>query len=123
MCELKGCQEWCFDVAWCPRNPAVVAASSFDGHVSVFSLLGSQFHTETPSKLAESFPGMEAMGAPAAIPAATMNSVDLKKPPRWLRRPCGVSWGVSWHMPLASINTVSQAYFALHETLHIFKKF
>lgn len=38
--ELPTTSQWSFDVAWCPRNPAVVCSSSFDGHVSVFSLMG-----------------------------------------------------------------------------------
>ena len=38
--ELPTTAQWSFDVAWCPRNPAMVCTSSFDGHVSVFSLMG-----------------------------------------------------------------------------------
>ena len=38
--ELPITSQWTFDVAWCPRNPAMLCTSSFDGHVSVFSLMG-----------------------------------------------------------------------------------
>lgn len=41
-CELASSNQWSFDVSWCPRNPAVIASSSFDGHVSVYSLMGGQ---------------------------------------------------------------------------------
>ena len=44
VCELASSNDgcWSFDVSWCPRNPTVIAASSFDGKVSVYSLLGGQ---------------------------------------------------------------------------------
>lgn len=38
--ELPTSNQWCFDVKWCPRNPAVISSSSFDGHVTVYSLMG-----------------------------------------------------------------------------------
>lgn len=40
MYELPTSNQWCFDVKWCPRNPAVISSSSFDGHVTVYSLMG-----------------------------------------------------------------------------------
>lgn len=54
--ELPNTAQWSFDVAWCPRNPAVVCTSSFDGHVSVFSLMGGgtsgqDFHQQKVSAL------------------------------------------------------------------------
>ena len=54
--ELPTTAQWSFDVAWCPRNPAVVCTSSFDGHVSLFSLMGGgasgqDFHQQKVSGL------------------------------------------------------------------------
>ena len=54
--ELPTTAQWSFDVAWCPRNPAVVCTSSFDGHVSTFSLMGGgasgqDFHQQKVSAL------------------------------------------------------------------------
>ena len=40
--ELASSTQWIFDVLWCPRNPAVIASASFDGHVSAYSLMGGQ---------------------------------------------------------------------------------
>jgi hypothetical protein len=31
--ELPTSHQWSFDVSWCPRNPAIIASASFDGHV------------------------------------------------------------------------------------------
>jgi protein transport protein SEC31 len=42
LCELASSNQWSFDVSWCPRNPAVVASSSFEGRVSIYSLMGGQ---------------------------------------------------------------------------------
>ncbi|KAL1391606.1 hypothetical protein pipiens_003125 [Culex pipiens pipiens] len=38
--ELATKNQWNFDVAWCPRNPALIAGSSFDGNVTVYSTNG-----------------------------------------------------------------------------------
>ena len=49
--ELATGNQWSFDVQWCPRNPAVISASSFDGHISVYSLMGGGVSTQTSSKV------------------------------------------------------------------------
>uniref|UniRef100_A0A8B9HV71 SEC31 homolog B, COPII coat complex component n=1 Tax=Astyanax mexicanus TaxID=7994 RepID=A0A8B9HV71_ASTMX len=38
--ELPTANQWCFDVQWCPRNPALLSAASFDGHISVYTVMG-----------------------------------------------------------------------------------
>lgn len=42
LAELAKTNEWSFDLAWCPRNPALVASSNFDGHISIYSLMGGK---------------------------------------------------------------------------------
>ncbi|XP_059607355.1 protein transport protein Sec31A isoform X2 [Phlebotomus argentipes] len=94
--ELASTLQWYSDVQWCPRNPAIVAAASLDGNVTVYSLFGgSQQQVHTTSKIADSFPGMEAMTAqmPTPQPATMTTYSDLKRPPKWLRRPAGASFG------------------------------
>ena len=46
--ELPTSTQWCFDIQWCPRNPAVLSAASFDGHIGIYSIMGgsSQAHTQ-----------------------------------------------------------------------------
>eukprot|EP01135_Chromosphaera_perkinsii_P003316 Nk52_evm16s240 gene=Nk52_evmTU16s240 len=83
VCELPPNSNSNFDVQWCPRNPSILSTSSFDGTVGVFSLLGSQSA------------GGE---VPANDPFAQINgnaggATPLKKAPKWLCRPCGVSFG------------------------------
>lgn len=93
VCEVATTTQWNFDVAWCPRNPALISSCSFDGHVSIYSLTGgAQPQVQTSNKIADSFPGMESY-AQATPPQPAPVSVDLRKPPKWLRRPCGASFG------------------------------
>ena len=38
--ELPATSQWIFEVHWCPRNPSMISTASFDGHVTMYSLLG-----------------------------------------------------------------------------------
>lgn len=40
--ELAKTNQWSFDLCWCPRNPALIASSNFDGHISIYSLMGGE---------------------------------------------------------------------------------
>ena len=101
VCEISSNNDGCysFDVSWCPRNPAVIATSNFDGKVSVYSLLGGQQQIQ-PAKasaaIADSFPGMEAMqplSQPVQPASVKSTANQLTIPPKWLRKPCGSSFG------------------------------
>ncbi|XP_044758611.1 protein transport protein Sec31A isoform X2 [Coccinella septempunctata] len=92
--EIAKTNQWNFDVVWCPKNPAIIACPNFDGHVSVYSLLGGKTQQfQTSDKIADSFPGMDGY---AKAPVQTQNvgpvSVDLPKPPKWMRKPVGASF-------------------------------
>ncbi|XP_055317143.1 protein transport protein Sec31A isoform X2 [Sitodiplosis mosellana] len=93
--EIATPLQWYSDVIWCPRNPALIASSSLDGAVSIYSLYGgTQHQVQTSNKIADSFPGMEHF-AQAPTPQATTQIVynDLKKPPKWMKRPVGAKFG------------------------------
>lgn len=92
VCDIATTNQWHFDVSWCPRNPALIASSSFDGHVSVYSLTGGTQQAQTSTKIADSFPGMDTY-VQAPMPTQQQVTVDLRKPPKWLRRPVGASFG------------------------------
>ena len=80
-------------MSWCPRNPAVIAGSSFDHRVSIYSLMGGQQQVQPTSNIADSFPGMETMQPVEQTARSKTQTVQLKQPPKWLRRPCGASFG------------------------------
>ncbi|KAM5158524.1 protein transport protein Sec31A isoform 14-T16 [Callospermophilus lateralis] len=101
--ELPTNTQWCFDIQWCPRNPAVLSAASFDGHISVYSIMGGStdgLRQKQVDKLSSSFGNLDPFGTgqplpPLQIPQQTTQHsivLPLKKPPRWIRRPVGASF-------------------------------
>ncbi|XP_050309032.1 protein transport protein Sec31A isoform X2 [Anthonomus grandis grandis] len=93
--EIAKTNQWSFDVAWCPRNPALIACPNYDGHVAVYSIMGGKTQQiQTTNKIADSFPGMDGfVQAPTQQQTHAIVSVDPTKPPKWLRKPVGASFG------------------------------
>ncbi|XP_074180327.1 protein transport protein Sec31A isoform X21 [Rhinolophus sinicus] len=101
--ELPTNTQWCFDIQWCPRNPAVLSAASFDGRISVYSIMGGNadgLRQKQVDKLSSSFGNLDPFGTgqplpPLQIPQQTAQHsivLPLKKPPKWIRRPVGASF-------------------------------
>ncbi|XP_053452255.1 protein transport protein Sec31A isoform X22 [Nycticebus coucang] len=101
--ELPTNTQWCFDIQWCPRNPAVLSAASFDGRISVYSIMGGStdgLRQKQVDKLSSSFGNLDPFGTgqplpPLQIPQQTAQHsivLPLKKPPKWVRRPVGASF-------------------------------
>ncbi|KAM9238000.1 protein transport protein Sec31A isoform 1-T1 [Dugong dugon] len=101
--ELPTSTQWCFDIQWCPRNPAVLSAASFDGRISVYSIMGGStdgLRQKQVDKLSSSFGNLDPFGTgqplpPLQIPQQTSQHsivLPLKKPPKWIRRPVGASF-------------------------------
>ncbi|KAM8924248.1 protein transport protein Sec31B [Pelodytes ibericus] len=101
--ELPTKSQWCFDVQWCPRNPSVFSAASFDGWISVYSVMGGNLEAQRQSqadKISSSFNSLDPFGLGQTLPplqvpqqvSQTTVIPPLKKPPRWIRRPVGVSF-------------------------------
>ncbi|EDS36000.1 vesicle associated protein [Culex quinquefasciatus] len=60
--ELATKNQWNFDVAWCPRNPMLIAGPSFDGNVTVYSTNGgAHAQVQMVNKIADSFPGVDSI--------------------------------------------------------------
>ncbi|XP_058828807.1 protein transport protein Sec31A isoform X2 [Topomyia yanbarensis] len=97
LAELATTNQWNFDVSWCPRNPALIAGSSFDGNVTIYSIFGGVHQqVQTTNKIADSFPGMESIGhepVPQAGQQTQMATSDLKRAPKWMKRPAGACFG------------------------------
>uniref|UniRef100_A0A8C1QG47 SEC31 homolog B, COPII coat complex component n=1 Tax=Cyprinus carpio TaxID=7962 RepID=A0A8C1QG47_CYPCA len=86
--ELPTANQWCFDVQWCPRNPALLSAASFDGRISVYSVMGGRLQQHDPFGTGQTLP-------PLQVPQPSEETVivpPLKKPPKWVRRPVGASF-------------------------------
>ncbi|XP_041363036.1 protein transport protein Sec31A-like isoform X2 [Gigantopelta aegis] len=92
--ELPTSNQWCFDVQWCPRNPSIISSSSFDGHITVYSLLGGGHPIQPSNKVADSFGTADPFSQPQVhVPSLEQDKVmPLQKPPKWLRKPVGASF-------------------------------
>ncbi|XP_068024105.1 protein transport protein Sec31A isoform X11 [Melanerpes formicivorus] len=101
--ELPTNTQWCFDIQWCPRNPSVLSAASFDGRISVYSIMGGSMdglRQKQADQLSSSFGNLDPFGTGQPLPplqlpqqAAPQSMVlPLKKPPKWIRRPVGASF-------------------------------
>ncbi|KAM4524216.1 protein transport protein Sec31A isoform 1-T1 [Odontesthes bonariensis] len=101
--ELPTSNQWCFDVQWCPRNPALLSTASFDGRITVYSVMGGSLKTQqqsTVDKISSSFDAMDPFGTgqvlpPLQVPQPNVQDTivpPLKKPPKWVRRPVGASF-------------------------------
>ncbi|KAM9379533.1 protein transport protein Sec31B [Phaethornis superciliosus] len=102
--ELPIQSQWCFDVQWCPRNPSVFSAATFDGWINIYSVMGGNLEAQQKTqadKISSPFNslldpfGTGQIPPPLQVPeqvAKTTSIPPLKKPPKWIRRPVGVSF-------------------------------
>uniref|UniRef100_A0A665WY58 Protein transport protein Sec31A n=1 Tax=Echeneis naucrates TaxID=173247 RepID=A0A665WY58_ECHNA len=98
--ELPTSSQWCFDIQWCPRNPMVLSAAGFDGHIDIYSIMGGNSQAQSQRHISTSFGNMDPFGTGQTLPPlqlpqqtappATVN--PLKKPPKWIRKPVGASF-------------------------------
>ncbi|XP_060928314.1 protein transport protein Sec31A isoform X2 [Limanda limanda] len=101
--ELPTSSQWCFDIQWCPRNPAVLSAASFSGHIDIYSIMGGSNQAESKreaDQISTSFGNMDPFGTGQTLPPLQLPQTPappavvnpLKKPPKWIRRPVGASF-------------------------------
>ncbi|XP_057281273.1 protein transport protein Sec31A isoform X17 [Pezoporus wallicus] len=101
--ELPTNTQWCFDIQWCPRNPAILSAASFDGRISIYSIMGGStdgLRQKQVDQLSLSFGNLDPFGTgqplpPLQLPQQTAPKsvvLPLKKPPKWIRCPVGASF-------------------------------
>ncbi|NXJ99389.1 SC31A protein, partial [Corythaixoides concolor] len=126
--ELPTNTQWCFDIQWCPRNPAVLSAASFDGRISVYSIMGGStdgLRQKQVDQLSSSFGNLDPFGTGQPLPPlqlpqqTTPQSVvlPLKKPPRWIRRPVGASFSFGGKL-VTFENTRSQQQPGIEQQQH-----
>nr|XP_051679443.1 protein transport protein Sec31B isoform X4 [Oryctolagus cuniculus] len=116
--KLPTQSSWCFDVQWCPRVPPVFSAASSDGWISVYSVMGRSWevqHMSQADKTSSSFSKGQPL-PPLQVPEQVAQASlipPLKKAPRWIRRPAGVSFAfggklVTFGLPSAPAHQVPQ---------------
>nr|XP_021555385.1 protein transport protein Sec31B isoform X6 [Neomonachus schauinslandi] len=95
--KLPTQSSWCFDVQWCPRDPPVFSAASFDGWIRLYSVMGRSWEVQQmrqADKISSFFSKGQPL-PPLQVPeqgAQASLIPPLKKPPKWMRRPAGVSF-------------------------------
>ncbi|XP_074195293.1 protein transport protein Sec31B isoform X7 [Rhinolophus sinicus] len=116
--KLPTQNSWCFDVQWCPREPPVFSAASFDGWISLYSVMGRSWEVQQmrqTDKISSSFSKGQPL-PPLQVPeqvAQTSLLPPLKKPPKWMRRPAGVSFAfggklITFGLPSTTAHQVPQ---------------
>ncbi|NXI90757.1 SC31B protein, partial [Psophia crepitans] len=124
--ELPIRNQWCFDVQWCPRNPSVFSAATFDGWINIYSVMGGNLEAQQKTqadKISSSFNNLDPFGTGQMLPplqvpeqvAQTTLIPPLKKPPKWICRPVGVSFAfggklISFGVTKAPGQQVQQTY-------------
>ncbi|NXT89647.1 SC31B protein, partial [Anhinga rufa] len=124
--ELPIRSQWCFDVQWCPRNPSVFSAATFDGWINIYSVMGGNLEAQRKTqadKISSSFNNLDPFGTGQILPplqvpeqvAQTTLIPPLKKPPKWIRRPVGVSFAfggklITFGLTKAPGQQIQQAY-------------
>ncbi|KAJ3347421.1 protein transport protein S31 [Entophlyctis luteolus] len=109
--DLHRSTNWSFEVAWCQRNPDLVTVSGFDGIVSVHSLQGNgagssergpnEADAAASSALFQDPHAFITGGGFGSGPSQNQGRINqysdhkfsLPRPPKWLKKPAGCSWG------------------------------
>ncbi|XP_042764323.1 protein transport protein Sec31B isoform X5 [Panthera leo] len=116
--KLPTQSSWCFDVQWCPRDPPVFSAASFDGWISLYSVMGGSWEVQQirqADKISSSFSKGQPL-PPLQVPEQVAQASlipPLQKPPKWMRRPAGVSFAfggklVTFGLPSTPAHQVPQ---------------
>jgi protein transport protein SEC31 len=102
--ELPTNSQWCFDLDWSRRNPNLVCASSFEGQINVYGIMGGKYNLmqQTSSKIMDAFGVSDSGFGNANLnqqqqqqqQPTTVQVQQLKLAPKWMKRPCGASFAV-----------------------------
>lgn len=90
--EFPVVTNWTFQTRWNPHNPNLLATASFDGKIGVHSIQNTNPDAHQASGIqAQTVDDEDFFNKAQSQPQGA--SFTLKKAPRWLERPCGVSFG------------------------------
>ena len=89
--QLPSADNWAFQVDWCPRNPDLLATAFFDGTVGIHSIQSTnEPSSDAKGALAD---GADIFDVPGFTRSSQGDTLSLKQPPKWLRRPANNSFG------------------------------
>lgn len=90
--EFPLVMNWTFQTRWNPHNPNILATASFDGKIAIQTIQNTK--AEANQKGAgndQALDGEDFFSKAQTQPQGT--AFSLPKPPKWLERPTGVSFG------------------------------
>lgn len=90
--ELPSANNWAFQVEWCPRQPDLFAAAFFDGTIGIHSIQ-STGPSNGQTQAAPKADGSDVFDAAGYARASQSETLSVKQPPKWLRRPASSSFG------------------------------
>jgi len=82
---------WTYQTRWNPINPNLLATASFDGKIAVHTLQTCKADANRPDAATASLDGEDFFNQASVDPQGP--SFSLKKTPKWLEVPAGVSFG------------------------------
>ena len=117
--EFPVVTNWTFQTRWNPHNPNILATASFDGKISVQTIqnTGAENGSGTGSQSQVS-DGEDFFEKAQNQPQSA--SFTLPKAPRWLERPCGVSFGFGGKLVSFS-NIQNDGTQSRHSNIHLTK--
>ena len=90
--EFPVVTNWTFQTRWNPHNPGLMATASFDGKIAVQPIQNTKFDVDGVSaNRSNSIDDDDFFNKAQTQPRGPR--FTLKKAPKWLQRPCGVSFG------------------------------
>lgn len=84
--EVQSHTNWVYNVSWCPKNPDLLACCSYDGSIHI-----SSYQNLSLPSIAHQVPTQSVNQE--ATHASPRTSIVSGKPPKWLERPIGASFG------------------------------
>ena len=90
--EFAVVTNWAFQTRWNPHDPGIVATASFDGKIIIQSIQSTKPETDgLDGNRSQTVDDDDFFNKAQSQPQGTM--FNLPKAPKWLQRPCGVSFG------------------------------
>ena len=90
--EFPVVTNWTFQTRWNPYNPGIIATASFDGKVAVQTIQNTNSEgSHGGAAQSQSLDGEDFFAKAQTQPQS--DAFSLSKAPKWLERPCGVSFG------------------------------
>ena len=90
--EFAVVTNWAFQTRWNPHNPGLVATASFDGKITIQSIQSTKPDVDgLEGSHSQTVDDDDFFSKAQSQPQGTR--FNLQKAPKWLQRPCGVSFG------------------------------